>query len=119
MTATCVETSSPEVRCVRRLARSAASVMDMPVYSRRSADTRSGSQLPMPRRFPSVKVSTLSKIPVMPISYQDAEPFLKNLGGRCGSRELARESAADVSRGTGSGQSASAFEVQLGSQAAV
>ena len=41
----------------------------------------------------------ITKIPVMPISYGDAQPLLASLGGAVVSSELARRSAHHLSRG--------------------
>ena len=46
-----------------------------------SPQTRGVGATPDAKKIPLSEVKTLSKIPVMPISYEDAEPFLKNLGG--------------------------------------
>src|SRR5271168_3728668 len=56
------------------------SVMDMPVYPG-DPQTPGVGATPDAKKIPLNEVTTLSKIPVMPISYEDAEPFLKNLGG--------------------------------------
>jgi len=56
------------------------SVMDMPVYPG-DPQTPGVGATPNAQKIPLNKVTTLSKIPVMPISYEDAEPFLQNLGG--------------------------------------
>jgi N-acetylated-alpha-linked acidic dipeptidase len=56
------------------------SVMDMPVYPG-DPQTPGVGATPDAKKIPLNEVTTLSKIPVMPISYQDAEPFLQNLGG--------------------------------------
>ena len=45
-----------------------------------SADTGVGATTDA-KKIPVSEVKTLPKIPVMPISYEDAEPLLKNLGG--------------------------------------
>lgn len=57
------------------------SVMDMPV---RSGDplTPNVGATPNARRLQLSEVETLTKIPVLPISYGDAEPLLAALGGR-------------------------------------
>jgi N-acetylated-alpha-linked acidic dipeptidase len=57
------------------------SVMDMPV---RSGDplTPNVGATPNARRLPLNEVETLTKIPVLPISYGDAQPLLAALGGR-------------------------------------
>ncbi len=56
------------------------SVMDMPVYPG-DPQTPGVGATPDAKKIPLNEVTTLSKIPVMPISYEDAEPFLQNLGG--------------------------------------
>jgi N-acetylated-alpha-linked acidic dipeptidase len=56
------------------------SVMDMPVYPG-DPQTPGVGATPDAKKIPLNEVTTLTKIPVMPISYEDAEPLLKNLGG--------------------------------------
>ncbi len=57
------------------------SVMDMPVYPGDPLTPGVGATKDVPRG-PFREARTLTKIPVMPISYGDAEPLLKALGGR-------------------------------------
>ncbi|HMF79003.1 MAG TPA: transferrin receptor-like dimerization domain-containing protein [Bryobacteraceae bacterium] len=56
------------------------SVMDMPVYPG-DPQTPGVGATPDAKKLPMSEVKTLTKIPVMPISYEDAEPLLKNLSG--------------------------------------
>ena len=56
------------------------SVMDMPVYPG-DPQTPGVGATPDARKIPLSQVTTLTKIPVMPISYEDAEPLLRNLTG--------------------------------------
>ncbi len=57
------------------------SVMDMPVYP--GDPLTPGIGATDPKRTPDPKkAQTVTKIPVLPISYADAEPLLKALGGR-------------------------------------
>jgi N-acetylated-alpha-linked acidic dipeptidase len=56
------------------------SVMDMPVYPG-DPQTPGIGAVPGAKKIPLDQVKTLTKIPVMPISYQDAEPLLKGLTG--------------------------------------
>jgi N-acetylated-alpha-linked acidic dipeptidase len=56
------------------------SVMDMPIYPG-DPQTPGVGATPDAKKIPLSEVTTLTKIPVMPISYEDAEPFLKNLHG--------------------------------------
>ncbi len=56
------------------------SVMDMPVYPGDPLTPGVGATADA-KRLPLNEVKTLTKIPVMPISYDDAEPLLKNLNG--------------------------------------
>ena len=56
------------------------SVMDMPVYPGDPATPGVGAT-PDAKKLPLNQITTLTKIPVMPISYEDAEPLLKNLNG--------------------------------------
>ena len=54
--------------------------MDMPVYPG-DPQTPGVGATPDAKKIPLNEVTTLTKIPVMPISYEDAEPLLKNLSG--------------------------------------
>jgi N-acetylated-alpha-linked acidic dipeptidase len=56
------------------------SVMDMPTYPG-DPQTPGRPSKPGAERIPLEQVTTLQKIPVQPISYGDAEPILRNLGG--------------------------------------
>jgi N-acetylated-alpha-linked acidic dipeptidase len=56
------------------------SVMDMPVYPGDPQTPGVGSVEGV-KLIPLDKVQTITKIPVLPISYADATPFLKALGG--------------------------------------
>ncbi len=56
------------------------SVMDMPVYPG-DPQTPGVGAVPGVKLIPLDKVQTITKIPVMPISYADATPFLKALNG--------------------------------------
>ncbi|HEU5458057.1 MAG TPA: transferrin receptor-like dimerization domain-containing protein, partial [Terracidiphilus sp.] len=56
------------------------SVMDMPLYPG-DPQTPGVGAVPGVKLIPLDKVQTITKIPVLPISYADATPFLKALGG--------------------------------------
>ena len=56
------------------------STMDMPVYPGDPLTPGWGSE-PGGRKLPLSEVKTLPKIPVLPISYGDAKPLLRNMGG--------------------------------------
>ena len=56
------------------------SVMDMPTYPGRSADAERRRDA-VAKRLDIKAVTTLTKIPVLPISYGDAQPLLMALGG--------------------------------------
>lgn len=56
------------------------SVMDMPVYPGDPQTPGVGAK-PGVKLIPLDEVKTITKIPVLPISYADATPFLKALGG--------------------------------------
>jgi N-acetylated-alpha-linked acidic dipeptidase len=56
------------------------SVMDMPVYPGDPLTPGVGAT-PDAKRLPLDQVATLTKIPVLPISYADAEPLLKAIEG--------------------------------------
>jgi N-acetylated-alpha-linked acidic dipeptidase len=57
------------------------SVMDMPVYPG-DPQTPGVGAVPGVKLIPLDQVQTITKIPVLPISYADAEPFLKSLEGQ-------------------------------------
>ncbi len=57
------------------------SVMDMPTYPGDPQTPGVGAK-PGVKLIPLDEVKTLTKIPVLPISYTDATPFLKALGGQ-------------------------------------
>jgi N-acetylated-alpha-linked acidic dipeptidase len=57
------------------------SVMDMPVYPGDPQTPGVGAK-PGVKLIPLDQVQTITKIPVLPISYADAEPFLKSLEGQ-------------------------------------
>ncbi|MGA8939725.1 MAG: transferrin receptor-like dimerization domain-containing protein [Acidobacteriaceae bacterium] len=57
------------------------SVMDMPVYPGDPQTPGVGAK-PGVKLIPLDKVQTITKIPVMPLSYADALPFLRALGGQ-------------------------------------
>ena len=56
------------------------SVMDMPIYPG-DPQTPGIGAVPGAKQIPLSDVTTITKIPVLPISYDDAEPLLKNIGG--------------------------------------
>jgi N-acetylated-alpha-linked acidic dipeptidase len=56
------------------------SVMDMPVYPG-DPQTPGVGATPDAKKIPLSEITTLTKIPVLPLSYEDAEPLLKALGG--------------------------------------
>ncbi len=57
------------------------SVMDMPVYPGDPQTPGVGAK-PGVKLIPMEEVQTITKVPVMPISYADATPFLRALGGQ-------------------------------------
>lgn len=57
------------------------SVLDIPIYPG-DPQTPMRPSKPGVERLPKSKAVTLEKIPVLPISYGDALPILRNLGGR-------------------------------------
>ena len=65
------------------------SVMDMPVYPGDPLTPGVGAT-PEAKRLPLDQAATLTKIPVMPISYADAQPLLAALGGARGAGGVAR-----------------------------
>lgn len=57
------------------------SVMDMPIYPG-DPQTPGIGAVPGAKKIPLDQVQTITKIPVLPISYEDALPFLKSLNGQ-------------------------------------
>ncbi len=57
------------------------SVMDMPSYPG-DPQTPGIGAVPGAKLVPLAEVQTITKIPVLPISYDDAKPFLQSLGGQ-------------------------------------
>ena len=57
------------------------SVMDMPTYPG-DPQTPGVGAVPGAKLLPLSEVKTITKIPVLPISWQDAKPFLESLGGQ-------------------------------------
>ena len=95
------------------------SVMDMPLYPGDPLTPGVGRHRQTPSACRSKEARTLTKIPVLPISYGDAQPLLAALerAGRAGG--LARRAAHHLSRRAGAGQGAPEGEVELGHQAAL
>ena len=56
------------------------------------------------KRLALKDAKTILKIPVLPISYGDAQPFLAALAGRSAPADLARRPADHLSHGSGTGQ---------------
>ena len=57
------------------------SVMDMPVYPGDPLTPGVGAT-PTAKRLTLEQATTITKVPVLPMSYADAEPLLRNLGGQ-------------------------------------
>ena len=92
------------------------SVMDMPVYPGDPLTPGVGATKDA-KRLPLNEAVTLTKIPVMPISYGDAQPLLAALKGPGGAAAVARRAAHHLSRRPRPGQGAPEAEIQLGYQA--
>ena len=91
------------------------SVQDMPLYPGDPLTPGVGATEDATRL--AVKDAlTLTKIPVLPISYSDAKPLLEAIGGG-GARGLARRVADHVSRGARTGEGPSEGGIELGAQA--
>ena len=85
--------------------------------SRRSADARASARPPDAKRLDIKAVPTLTKIPVLPISYGDAQPLLAALGGPVGAGRLARRAADHLSHRARPGARAPEGRVRLEPQA--
>ena len=68
------------------------------------------------KRLPITEAKTITAIPVLPISYGDAQPLLAALKGPVAPERLARRAAHHLSRRPGSGEGAPGDEVELGHQ---
>ena len=92
--------------------------MDMPIYPGDPLTPGVGATKDA-KRLDLKDAKTLTKIPVLPISYADAQPLLAALKGRSRSRRLARFPAHDLPRRPGPGEGSSQSAIQLGHQAAL
>ena len=79
------------------------SVADMPQYPGDPLTPGVGATKDA-KRMTREEAPTIMKIPVLPISYGDAQPILEALAGAGGAGELARRPAADVPPGAWPGQ---------------
>ena len=108
----------PEGPDVRADGAQRGSVMDMPLYPGDPLTPgvgATGTQAPADL----AKRKTLTKIPVLPISYGDAQPLLAALNGPVAPDELARRAADHLSRRPGPAKVHLKLRVQLGHQAAL
>ena len=94
------------------------SVMDMPVYPGDPLTPGVGA-VPGAKRLPLIRCKPSPKIPVLPISYADADPLLKSLSGPVVPEAVARRPAHHLSRRSRPREGAPGAEVQLGPQAAL
>jgi N-acetylated-alpha-linked acidic dipeptidase len=81
MTDTCREIPIPMGPFVRKFGAQRGSVMDMPVYPGDPLTPDVGATKDA-KRLERSEVKTIMKIPVLPISYEDALPLLQSLGGQ-------------------------------------
>ncbi len=68
------------------------------------------------KRLSLAEAKTITAIPVLPISYGDAQPLLAALEWTCCARELAWRAAIHLSRWSGAGEGTPGDEVELGHQ---
>ena len=94
------------------------SVMDMPVYPGDPLTPGVGATADA-KRLAIKDATTLTKIPVMPISYADAQPLLASLTGAVVPAELARRTADHLSLRPRRRPRAPEARLQLGSEAAL
>ncbi len=94
------------------------SVMDMPVYPGDPLTPGVGA-VPDAKRLALSEVTTLTKIPVMPISYGDAQPLLAALHGPVAPAAWRGALPITYHVGPGAGEGSPEAEVQLGYQAAL
>ncbi len=94
------------------------SVMDMPVYPG-DPQTPGVGAVPGVKLIPLDQVKTITKIPVLPISYADATPFLQALGGETVPEAWRGGLPFTYHAGPSKAKRPSGAGVQLGPQAAV
>ena len=94
------------------------SVADMPLYPGDPLTPGVGGTKDA-KRLDLKDAKTLTKIPVLPISYADAQPLLAALKGEVAPDGLARLPAPDLSRRARARQSSPQSAIQLGRQAAL
>ena len=87
----------PKGACRNESGAQRGSVADMPLYPGRSADARRRRDRRTPSGSTARTPTTLTKIPVLPISYGDALPLLRALGGPVAPDGLARRAADHLS----------------------
>ena len=95
------------------------SVADMPVYRRRSADPRRRRHEEGEAAAARRRRATVLKIPVMPISYGDAQPLLAALEGPVAPGRLARRASDHLSHRSRPRESASDDRIRLELEAAL
>ena len=88
--------SFPTGRCVHADGVQRGSVMDMPIYPGDPLTPGVGAT-PGAKRLAIKDATTLTKIPVLPISYGDAQPLLASLTGADRAGRLARRAADHLS----------------------
>ena len=91
------------------------SVMDMPVYAGDPLTPGVGATKDA-KRLKLSEVTTLTKIPTLPISYADAQPLLAAMTGPVAPDRLARRVAHHLSRRSRPREGASQSKFQLGHQ---
>ena len=94
---------------------SAAASWTCPSHPGRPADPRVGATKDA-KRLAMKDAKTVTKIPVLPISYGDALPFLKTLGGKVAARGVAGRSADHLSHRPRTGESPPEARVRMGDQ---
>ena len=100
---------------VPRMERSAAAYADMPSYPGDPLTPGVGATKDA-RRLKVEDAPTITKIPVLPISYADAQPLLAALTGPYCAGKLARRPGNHLSRRTGRHESAPEGKVRLEAQ---
>ena len=94
------------------------SVADMPMYPGDPLTPGVGATEDA-KRLPTAEAPTLTKIPVLPISYGDAQPAARGADGAGRACGVARRASIYVSLRSGSRQGAPQARVQLGPEATV
>ena len=103
----------PKGQCARAMACSAAPSMDMPLYPGDPLTPGVGATKDA-KRLAIKDAQTITKIPVLPISYGDAQPLLDAMGGPVAPEDWRGALPITYRLGAGPGEGAPQGQVRLG-----